>query len=206
MAKRYVSNKDESVPLFENKFLDKVTYVHPSVPVVLYLPVISIFVYRAFAETSLSVTSIVLLFFAGMLFWTLTEYTLHRYVFHFHPESALGKYLIHLMHGVHHDYPNDSRRLVMPPAVSLPLAFFFYGLLHLLLGPTVLLPFFPGFVLGYVCYDMIHYGTHHFPMKSRLAQWLKRHHIKHHYQNDERGYGVSSPLWDVVFKTTYEEK
>ncbi|MFQ5865718.1 MAG: sterol desaturase family protein [bacterium] len=203
MAKQYVSNKDESIPLFENRYLDKFTYVHPSVPVILYMPLITFLMYRAVVHLMLPLSALFALFFLGMVLWTLTEYFGHRYVFHYEPKSDFGQYMHHLIHGVHHDYPNDSRRLVMPPVISISLAFFFYGLFWLLLGETYVLPFYSGFVFGYLCYDMIHYATHHFPMKSRLGLWVKHHHIRHHYQDEELGFGVSSPLWDHVFGTTF---
>ncbi len=206
MAKKYISNKDESVPLFESKLLDMFTYVHPSVPVILYVPLVSYFLYQAFTVAALSVAAIIPLFLLGVLVWTLVEYVIHRFVFHYHPQSDIGKYVFHLAHGVHHDYPNDSRRLVMPPVVSIPLAFIFYGIFRPLLGEINMLPFYPGFVFGYICYDMIHYATHHAPMKSKVAQFLKHHHIRHHYKDDHLGFGVSSPLWDVIFSTTFEKK
>ena len=62
------------------------------------------------------------LFLVGVLVWTLLEYIIHRYVFHYEPKSRLGKQFHFIVHGVHHDYPNDARRLVMPPSISLPLA------------------------------------------------------------------------------------
>ena len=58
----------------------------------------------------------------GWVFWTLTEYWLHRIVFHFEPEDGIGARLHWIIHGVHHDHPNDPMRLVMPPSVSVPLA------------------------------------------------------------------------------------
>ncbi len=63
----------------------------------------------------------------GYLFWTLTEYWLHRLVFHFEPDDGLGPRLHWIIHGVHHDHPNDPLRLVMPPSVSIPLAPAFYA-------------------------------------------------------------------------------
>jgi sterol desaturase/sphingolipid hydroxylase (fatty acid hydroxylase superfamily) len=47
----------------------------------------------------------------------------------------------------------------------------------------------------------VHYATHHFTMKRGVWLWLKKYHLRHHYQDDEIGYGVSSPLWDYVFRT-----
>jgi len=201
MAKLYVSNKDESARIFKSDFLELFTHVHWSVPIILYLPVVAYCVYRAAVNPDLTTTAIVAMVVAGLTFWTLTEYLLHRFVFHYEPTSTWGKYLHFMMHGVHHDYPNDSKRLVMPPSVSIPLALLFYGLFTLILGPAYNLPFFGGFIMGYIFYDEIHYATHHAPMKFGLWQKMKHHHVLHHYHDPGRGYGVSSPLWDYVFGT-----
>lgn len=203
MAKLYVSNQDESARLFKSDLLERFTHVHWSVPVILYVPASLYFLTRP-SEAVAGVR--VLLFMGGVLFWTLTEYLLHRFVFHYQPSSGWGQKLHFLAHGVHHDYPNDSTRLVMPPSVSLPLSFLFYGLFSLLLPGGSLPCFFAGFLSGYVCYDTIHYATHHAPMKGRLGRWLKHHHLRHHYSDSARGFGVSTPLWDHVFGTMYERE
>ena len=62
---------------------------------------------------------------------------MHRIVFHFEPEDGIGARLHWIIHGVHHDHPNDPMRLVMPPSVSVPLALVFYVLFLLVLGGTV---------------------------------------------------------------------
>jgi sterol desaturase/sphingolipid hydroxylase (fatty acid hydroxylase superfamily) len=206
MPRNFVSNKDETVALFQSPFLEKFTRVHYSVPLIVYLPVISWLLYRASRSDELSTAMVLFLLLAGFLTWTFTEYILHRFVFHYMPKSPWGKRLHFLMHGVHHDYPNDSWRLVMPPSVSIPLALLFYGLFLLIFGPVYVLSFFAGFLLGYLAYDMIHYATHHAPMKGGVGLLLKHHHMKHHYQTDTLGYGVSSPLWDYVFGTMFTEK
>jgi len=204
--KHYVSNKDESARLFQSGFLELFTHVHPTIPLIVYLPVIGYCLYDAATSPLIPVAGIFGLFVGGLTVWTITEYLLHRYVFHYEPKSDWGKQLHFLMHGVHHDYPNDSLRLVMPPVVSLPLAALFYGLFYVVVGGTGVLPFFAGFLTGYLCYDMIHYATHHFAMKGRIGLWLKHHHMKHHYQTDDYNYGVSSPIWDFVFDTALERK
>ena len=201
MAKLYVSNKDESARLFKSDVLELFTHVHWSVPIIIYLPVVSYAVYVSSQIPSLQTATAVQLFIGGLAFWTITEYTLHRWVFHYEPKSSWGKYLHFMMHGVHHDYPNDSKRLVMPPSVSIPLASAFFGLYWLVLGPVYAWPFFGGFMLGYIFYDEIHYATHHAPMKFGWWQKVKHHHVLHHYHDPEKGFGVSSPLWDVVFGT-----
>ena len=77
---------------------------------------------------------------AGYLFWTLTEYWLHRIVFHFEPEKGIGARLHWIIHGVHHDHPNDPLRLVMPPALSVPLAALFVYGFYLVIGSPGFLP------------------------------------------------------------------
>lgn len=199
--KRYVSNKDETVRMFARDWMELFTRIHPSVPLIIYVPVIAFLLYRSAFVHPQPLLSGALLFLAGALAWTLTEYVLHRFAFHYHPTTNWGKSLHFIFHGVHHDYPRDSKRLVMAPAVSIPLAIIFYAGFHLLLGATKVSPFFAGFIFGYLCYDMIHYATHHFSLKSPVGLWLRQHHMLHHYQDEEKRYGVSTPLWDYIFRT-----
>ena len=201
MDRPYVSTKDESIRMFKSDFMEFCSHVHPAVPLILYLPVIGWMLYAAFFRNQLSVLLVAGLFALGVLSWTLLEYIIHRYLFHYEPKRRWGKRLHFIIHGVHHDYPNDSRRLVMPPSVSIPLAILFWILFAVIFGrfaPAIS----AGFGFGYVCYDSIHYATHHFAMKGGIGLWLKQYHLRHHYKDDHAGYGVSSPLWDYVFRTT----
>jgi 4-hydroxysphinganine ceramide fatty acyl 2-hydroxylase len=201
MSRLFVSNKNETVRMFDSDFMEFFSHVHPATPVVLYGPIIALMLYLAIAHNKLSLLAVLGFFIFGILIWTLLEYVIHRYVFHYQPKTRWGKLLHFIMHGVHHDYPNDGTRLVMPPIISIPLAVVFYVVFVLTLGrfaPAAI----AGFGFGYVCYDTIHYATHHFAMKRGIWRWLKQYHLRHHYQDDHAGYGVSSPLWDFVFKTT----
>ncbi len=206
MAKRFVSNKDETARLFENDFLEKFTHVHFTVPLFIYVPVVLFLLYHTATNLSITLPAALGMFVFGFFAWTLTEYVLHRFVFHYEPKTKLGRDIHFLFHGIHHDYPNDSTRLVMPPVVSIPLAFIFGSLFWLVFGPNYFPSMFAGYLVGYLCYDMIHYATHHFSLKSRAGLWLRQHHMRHHFQNEHRGYGVSTPLWDYVFGTMPEEK
>jgi sterol desaturase/sphingolipid hydroxylase (fatty acid hydroxylase superfamily) len=205
MAKNYVSNKDETVRMFENDILEALSRVHWTVPLWLYVPVVLFFLYRSFFTFQLGFGDVVLYFFIGIFIWTFTEYTLHRFVFHFNAKSDFGKKIHFIFHGVHHDYPKDSKRLVMPPSVSIPLALLFFFLFYYILGPIYVSPFFAGFILGYIFYDITHYAVHHFNMKSKFWLAIKNHHMLHHYKHSDKGFGVSQPAWDHVFGTTYPE-
>jgi sterol desaturase/sphingolipid hydroxylase (fatty acid hydroxylase superfamily) len=206
MPKNFVSNKDETVRMFDNDLLEFLSRVHPSVPVILYLPIIFYLLYIAAVTPEVSNTGILLLIFFGIVVWTLTEYTLHRFIFHYEPKSKFGEKIHFIFHGVHHDYPSDSRRLVMPPSVSIPLAVMFYILFYYLLGADFVAPFFVGFLTGYLFYDMTHYAVHHFNIRNKFWLKIKKHHMRHHYQNSRRGFGVSSPVWDDVLGTNFEDK
>ncbi|HEY3601694.1 MAG TPA: sterol desaturase family protein [Chthoniobacterales bacterium] len=200
MPQHYISNKNASVRMFESDFMEFFSHVHPATPHVIYLPLMSYALYVAEAHRGQPLSRVALLFLGGLVIWTFVEYSMHRWVFHYEPKSRWGKRLHFMLHGVHHDYPNDATRLVMPPAVSLPLAVVFYALFVLLFGrfaPAI----FAGLLAGYLFYDTIHYATHHFSMRRGVWQWLKKYHLRHHYQDDEIGFGVSSPLWDYVFRT-----
>jgi len=201
MAERqYISTKNESVRMFKSGFLEFFSHVHPITPLVLYLPVVAYSLYFAVWREELPFLLIVALFVFGWLIWTLLEYVIHRFVFHYEPKSRPGKALHFVVHGVHHDYPNDARRLVMPPVVSIPLALFFYVFFALVFR-RFCLPIMAGLVSGYIFYDSLHYATHHFAMRKGVWLWLKQYHLRHHFQDDHAGYGVSSPLWDYVFRT-----
>lgn len=206
MARRYVSNRNETVRMFDSDFLESFSHIHPATPVVVFAPIIGVLFYLAFAVNELSFWSVAGLFLVGIFLWTFIEYTLHRFAFHYEPKSDWGKRFHFIMHGVHHDYPNDATRLVMTPTVSLPLSGFFYGLYWLIFGFEYANAMFAGTAFGYVCYDTIHYATHHFKLNHGIGKWLRQYHMRHHFQDEETKYGVSSPLWDYVFGTVGGKK
>lgn len=206
MPKNYISNKDETIRLFENDFLEALSRVHWTVPLWVFVPIITFLLFRGFYIYNLPLSNSLSLVLAGLIVWTFIEYFLHRFVFHYIPKSEWGKRIHFLIHGIHHDYPKDSKRLVMPPSVSLPLASLFFILFNTLIGNAYVLPFFAGFLIGYLFYDITHYAIHHFNMHNKFWLAIKNHHSKHHYQNPGLGYGVSQPTWDYVFGTTFPEK
>src|SRR3954454_25156082 len=122
-----------SPPMFESRLLDRFTRVHPAVPVVIYGPVVLVLLVTAVGRDGWWDT--LALVPLGYIVWTLFEYWLHRLVFHFEPEQGVGARLHWMIHGVHHDHPNDPLRLVMPPAASIPLALAVIAVLWLTLGP-----------------------------------------------------------------------
>ena len=192
----------QSIRLFENDFLERLTHVHPIVPLLFWAPVVVWLLWRSFAMHQLPLLPVLGIGVLGLVTWTLTEYCLHRFVFHYPARSRVGKWFVYLFHGNHHDDPRDKTRLVMPPAGAIPIMAALFFLFGLVIPAPWIEPFGAFFIVGYLSYDYIHYATHHFPMKNPVAKYLRRHHLKHHFSGERGRYGVSSPLWDIVFGTT----
>jgi len=188
-----------SPPIFPSPTLDRLTRAHPATPALVFLPAIGLLGFLA--VRGLGAAEAVAVAAAGYVFWTLCEYWGHRGVFHFEPEQGLGARLHWMIHGVHHDHPNDPRRLVLPPAFSIPLALLFLGLFFIALGAPLAWAVAAGFYLGYVIYDTVHFALHHTHPKGRLGRRLRELHMRHHFEDHERGFGVSAPWWDIVFNT-----
>ena len=188
-----------SPPMFDSRLLDVCSRVHPVVPVVLFGPAIVILLAHGLGR--MGTPAALAWALGGYAFWTLTEYWMHRIVFHFEPERGIGARLHWIIHGVHHDHPNDPLRLVMPPSVSIPLAVLFYVLFRVALGGDVAPAFAAGSLGGYLLYDMTHYHVHHHRPRTRLGKRLRELHMRYHFQDDTRGFGVSAPWWDHVFGT-----
>ena len=204
--KNFVSNSQESVRMFKNDFLESLSKVHFYVPLIIYIPVVGVCSYIALAKNNIGIGPFLGMLLFGLFIWTLTEYLLHRFIFHFVPKAPWALRLHFIFHGVHHDYPSDAKRLVMPPSASIPLATGFYFLFNWLLPVNYVNAFFPGFIIGYLAYDISHYAIHHFNFKGNFWKRLKQHHMLHHYADPSKGYGVSSPLWDKIFRSDFIKK
>ena len=195
------NNQTQSIRLFKSDFMESLTHVHPITPLVFWAPVILWFFYRSFNSDAISIEMFSLVAVFSLLIWTFTEYTLHRFVFHYKAKSRFGKYIIFLFHGIHHDDPNDKTRLVMPPVPAVMIVSILYFLFKQFIPGQLLNAFMGWFLIGYLIYDYIHYATHHFPMKGKTARFLKKWHIQHHHTKEPVQYGVSNPLWDYIFRT-----
>lgn len=200
MAPQRTERLAASPPLFDNRILDFFSRVHPSVPAIIFVPVIGICLWAG-ADGGTGLLASAGLVVAGLVIWTLTEYWLHRLLFHWQPSFRGGDKLHFVIHGVHHDHPNDPLRLVMPPAVSVPLAALFFWAFTLIFGTPAAYPLFAGFIAGYLVYDYTHYHVHHHVPKTAGGKQLREQHMRHHFQDHHYGFGVSTPLWDIVFRT-----
>jgi sterol desaturase/sphingolipid hydroxylase (fatty acid hydroxylase superfamily) len=200
------SRNAEPIRLFKSDFLEFFTHISPITIVVIWLPLAVYLGARPILDTKSFPASLPLGFLIGLFLWTFSEYTLHRFLFHHKPTSPRQERIFFLFHGVHHAQPQVKTRLVMPLPVSIPGFIIFYLLFVLIVGvllraPQWVGPLMSGFLIGYLVYDLTHYATHHWAMRSGYAKYIKRYHMQHHYKDPDTRFGVSSPVWDYVFRT-----
>jgi sterol desaturase/sphingolipid hydroxylase (fatty acid hydroxylase superfamily) len=185
--------------LFEHAALERMTCARPGTLAAIYgaLAVVLCSFGLAGGVTPLRAA---LLVSGGLASWTLLEYVMHRFTFHFTPRTERQVFFAYLFHGVHHAFPEDGRRWMMPLVTSLPIAAVLTAVSLLAFGAAGG-PFMSGIVLGYLAYDLLHYAFHRGQMRSRFGNYLRKRHLAHHYGVPERNFGVSSPIWDVIFRT-----
>ncbi len=192
---------EKSVRIFQSDWMESLTHVPVWLPATIWVPVIAYFLYNTIMSGAFGVFQLVAIAFFAISFWSFTEYMLHRFLFHAEFENPKLQRMVFLLHGVHHDYPNDSERLLMPPLAAIPIAAIFWVGFNAILGAQFAQPFFAFFLVGYLIYDYIHYGTHHFRIKSSVMKELKKNHMAHHFVAPDLYFGVSSPIWDRFFDT-----
>ena len=190
--------------MFRVDWIEKhLSRVRPWQVMAVWMPVLAWFLTAALRHPALSPAGAGLGVLGGLAFWTLLEYVLHRWVFHFRPDprSELQRDVSFLIHGVHHDWPYDPDRLVMPPVVAVVIALAIGFPMRAALGPTWFAPAFAGLLAGYLWYDLTHYATHHLKPRTALGEMQRRNHMVHHFKHPDQLYGVTTPLWDFVFGT-----
>ncbi|MBW2962127.1 sterol desaturase family protein [Mesonia aestuariivivens] len=189
-----------SPQLFKNPILEKLTHTHISLPLIIFSAISAALIYYGIIEKGFKTPEIILLFFAGLLFFTFVEYMMHRYLYHIPATSERKQKISYTMHGVHHDYPKDKSRLAMPPVLSLIIATVLFIVYRVVLGDFVF-GFLAGFLIGYAGYLAVHYSVHAFKVPNNFLKVLWHHHSIHHYRESDRAFGVSSTLWDHIFRT-----
>lgn len=187
--------------LFENKFLERLTRTHIAIPISFFvLFSIGLLYYGIVEKGALTASQAVGLFFAGLFIFTLVEYIMHRFLFHIGTSTKRRADFQYTLHGVHHEFPKDKERLAMPPVMSITIATVLLLVFRFFLHDNVF-GFLPGFLVGYALYLTMHYILHTFRAPKGIFNFLWANHAVHHYKDQSKAYGVSTPLWDYVFGT-----
>ena len=142
------------------------------------------------------------LILVGCVLWTLVEYGLHRFVFHWTPANPSLDAWVSQLHRAHHAHPRDPDRILARPWKTLPVSLAFLAALYAATGnPNTALGVMMGIWAGFLYYEWIHYRVH----TSRSELGLRRHrsrHFRHHFVDPGTGFGVTSGVWDRVFGTS----
>jgi len=190
-----------SKKIFDNKFLETLTRTHIAIPISIFiLYAVFLLTYNVLVIKSFSVGHIVFYFFVGVFVFTFVEYMMHRYLFHIKTSTPKREKFQYTLHGIHHEFPKDKERLAMPPVMSITISTILLFLLKFIIGDFVFV-FLPGFLVGYAGYLVMHYIQHIFKApKGFFKSWWANHAV-HHYKDQTKAFGVSSPFWDYVFGT-----
>ena len=195
--------KDKNEPkeqLYSNKRMGQFAKSNPFYIVLLFAALsIFLFIYM-FGANDATILLKLLVFSLGVLGFTFVEYAFHRFLYHSGEDFKKEGNWQYLIHGVHHNYPNVKQILAMPILLALGIAAVFFGIFYLIMGIWCFY-FFPGFILGYAVYIFIHILIHTQPTPNNFFRYLWKHHHLHHYRYEDKAFGVSSHLWDVVFRT-----
>ena len=186
--------------LFKNAFHEKLTRAHYSVTLSMLAVISGFMIYWSVTQIQFSGGLITGLFFIGFFSWTLAEYALHRFLFHMAPDNKIKAAVQYTLHGVHHEYPKDKSRIIMPPAGALLIGSVLFFIFWLPLQDYAF-AFVPGFLTGYITYAFMHYAIHAYQPPKNFMKVLWINHGIHHYKDDDKGFGVSSPFWDFIFGT-----
>jgi sterol desaturase/sphingolipid hydroxylase (fatty acid hydroxylase superfamily) len=192
---------NKSVQVFKNPILEKMTHAHPLTPLLVWGPIIVGLLWHSLYVLGLSMSVIAPISVSALVTWSLVEYVLHRFVFHYEGESVWSQKIHFLIHGIHHVDPNDPTRLVMPPLGGIAIAAIIFPMFRAVLGPIWVEPFLAFFLVGYLIYDYTHFAVHYFRPLTRYGKMLKNHHMQHHFAEPNSRWGVSTPIWDFVFGT-----
>lgn len=190
-----------SIRLFENEYLEKLTRVHPAIPAVIWLPIFFLCLWRSVFVVCPRWYAYLFAITWAFMAWTLTEYFLHRFLFHWKPRNQKASRVVFLFHGNHHAHPRDASRLVMPPIVSLFIGGSVYLAAGFVLAQGLREPFFAFYIIGYLTYDYCHYFAHTARGLTGIARRLQVSHLRHHSKKGAGGFGVTTPIWDYVLGT-----
>jgi sterol desaturase/sphingolipid hydroxylase (fatty acid hydroxylase superfamily) len=143
-------------------------------------------------------------FLTGLLAWTLIEYGLHRFVFHIRlpVRNPWMRTLLSASHLEHHAAPRDRSKVLVQSVYGLTVSAMVFGILYLvtrsLFTSTGVIA---GIWTGFLYYEAVHYRVHFSLSGNGLIARQRKAHFHHHFTNNKQNFGVTSPLWDLVFGT-----
>jgi len=138
----------------------------------------------------------------GWFIWSLLEYALHRFFFHWIPHHRRFKKIIRSLHVSHHGDSRNPDKILVRPIYSLPVSALFLGGFYTVTGSLFAASaLLTGLWLGFLYYELVHYRLHLSKADGGLLEYQRQGHFYHHFVDSNHCFGVTSPLWDWVFGT-----
>jgi sterol desaturase/sphingolipid hydroxylase (fatty acid hydroxylase superfamily) len=138
----------------------------------------------------------------GLISWSLFEYVMHRFIFHYQARSRLGRKFLYHAHIAHHEDPLREGGISASLILGVPIGVAYWLLAWLVTGSWVASSWcFIGLAAGFFAYKWVHFQCHHRRRRWRILKYLRHYHLLHHYRTPELRFGVTSPLFDIVFGT-----
>jgi sterol desaturase/sphingolipid hydroxylase (fatty acid hydroxylase superfamily) len=145
---------------------------------------------------------ILLLIAFGLLSWGFVEYFLHRFIFHYDARSDSGRKVLYAAHLSHHENPHATDRIFGRLGMTVPIAASYWLLAWLVTSSwRDASNLFIGVIAGYFFYEWLHFQCHHGKSRLPLLRYLKKYHLLHHHKTPNLRFGVTSPLFDLIFGT-----
>ena len=194
-----ILTKNNQERIFKNNFLESLTKSSPTITNIFYSSLAFIFLVGNYLFGNLKIQSTILIYSFGIVFWSLFEYLMHRYLFHLKSKRKWLNRLSFMLHGIHHQNPRDKERFFMPPIPGSIIIAILFMISYVFIG-IISYSFISGLITGYILYTQIHYGIHN----KQLPKYMRKiasHHLQHHHRHYNKAYGVSTPIWDIIFQT-----
>ena len=194
-----ILTKNTQGRIFKNNFLESLTKSSPIITNIFYSSLTIVFLVGNYLFGNLKIQSTLFVYSFGIVFWSLFEYLMHRYLFHLNSKRKWLKRLSFMLHGIHHQNPRDKERFFMPPIPGAIIIAILFMISYVFIGKYSF-SFISGLITGYILYTQIHFGIHNKQLPKYMEK-IASHHLQHHYSHYNKAYGVSSPIWDIIFQT-----
>jgi len=201
VEKTFLAPEEGTLRYFDSDVLEKFSKSPWYTVPLLWLPILTFMI--TMAITNEIKYSLLPLIVFGFLSWCLLEYVLHRFLFHM-KTSSVGMNAFHFMlHGYHHVAPMDPHRLTFPPIPALIVGAILYSVVSPFFSVGTTFGILSGITIGYILYDLEHYALHHSAFLNSISYYrnMKKHHLYHHYKNDNANFGISTMIYDYVFNS-----
>lgn len=212
MIKFHGSSREEPIHFFENPVLRRLSLSSAKLLVACYIITAGLSLqlgfYLAGLLQELPATGLIfsfpLIVYFAWLRWTLFEYLIHRFVFHYKGQSRRMLKFSWALHGIHHTQVRVAGRLHIHPllgflylGLSFALDFAIIFLIYRSLWSLSLL-LLSATSMSILSFELLHWAYHFLEMPFLRFVRLKAFHMRHHRWPESR-YGFSTLIWDKLF-------